>query len=123
MMISPSWMLNSGTSPPQRRKGVVHRIDRPARGVGRHGGEQGGIKNAEPHLFAFHVPAARGDTELLMDWIARRFRVPAQKSAGQEQNHHRCPDRPSMSGALDHPAEVIGQPAADGENREHLEKI
>ena len=43
--------------PAERREAVVHRIDRAARGVGRHRGEQGRIGDAEADFLALHVAA------------------------------------------------------------------
>ena len=43
----------------ERREGVVHGVDRAATGVGRHGGEERRVGDAEPDLLAFHVAAGR----------------------------------------------------------------
>ena len=58
-----------------------------------------------------------------MNGIARRFRPPAQQHAAEKQGDHRCPNRPAVLLVLDHSAEVISEPAADREDREHLQEI
>ena len=49
--------------PAQRRERIVHGVDRAAGGVGRDGGEERGIEDAEADLLALHVAAGRIDAE------------------------------------------------------------
>ena len=116
-------MLNSGTKPPSGGERIVHRIDRAAGRIGRDGGEEGGIENAEPDFLALHVAVGRGDAELLMNRIARGFRPPAEQHASDKQDRHRGPNRPAVLLVFDHSAEVISEPAADRENGQHLDEI
>ncbi len=107
----------------KRREGIMHRVDRAARRVGGHGGEQGGIENAEADFLAFHVAIGGGDAELLVNRVAFGFRPPAQQCAAEKKNHHGRPDRPAVSLIFRHASEVIRQPAADGEDGQHLQKV
>src|SRR5581483_350143 len=40
-----------------------------------------------------------------------------------EQKRHRCPDGPSVALRIGHSSERIGQPAADGEDRNQLDQV
>ena len=62
----------------QRREGIVHGVDRAARGVRRDRGEQRGVEDAEADFFAFHVAIGGGEAELLMDRIAIGLGPPAE---------------------------------------------
>ena len=107
----------------ERGERIVHRIDRAARRVGRDRGKERGVEDAEADFLALHVAVGRGDAELLMNRIARRFGPPAEQHAADKQDRHRRPNRPAVLLVLDHSAEVISEPAADRENRKHLEEI
>ena len=97
----------------QRREGIVHRVDRAARGIGRDGGEERRVEDAEAHFLALHVAIGRIDPELCEVRIARRFEVPADDHAREKDDEHCRPDRPTMALVLDHAAEVPGQAAGD----------
>ena len=43
--------------PAERREAVVHAVHRAATGIRGDGGEQRGLRDAEPHFLAFHVAA------------------------------------------------------------------
>ena len=55
--------------------------------------------------------------------IARSFDMPENRAAGQEQDEHRRPHRPSMPLLFDHSAQVIGQAGGDREDRKDLNEI
>ena len=65
----------------------------------------------------------RGDAKILMNRITRRLRIPCQQNAGYKEYEHHRPNRPAVLLVLYHPAEVIGEPGADGKDRQHLEEI
>ena len=54
-MISPSWMLISGTMPPRAVEGIMHGVDSAAGGIRGDHGEEARQRNAEAHLLAFHI--------------------------------------------------------------------
>ena len=87
------------------------------------GGEKCGVENPEADFLALHVAVRSGDAEMMMDGIAGRFRPPAKHHAAEKQRQHRRPHRPAVVLVLDHAAEVVSQPAADGEDRQHLDEI
>ena len=101
----------------------MHRIDGAAGSVGRNRCKQSGIEDAEADLFAFHVAVGQREAKLVMDRVAPCFSPPTEQHAAQEQSHHRSPDRPAMRLVPDHAAQVVRQPAPDGEDREHLNQI
>ena len=103
----------------ERGERIVHRIDRTAGGIRCDRGEERGIENAEPDFLPLHVAA--GNAETLVNRITIRLRPPAQQHSANEKGQHRGPDGPAVFLILHHSAEVVSQPAADRENRQHLE--
>jgi len=47
----------------------------------------------------------------------------AHQRSAEKQNHHRRPDGPAVRLVFGHAAEVIRQPAANGEDGQHLQEI
>src|SRR4029077_5943242 len=99
----------------------MHRIDRTAGGICCDRGEKRRTEDPEPDLLALHVAA--GNAETLVDWISIRLCPPAQQDAADKQGHHRCPHGPTVLLILNHAAEVVSESGANGEDRQHLEKI
>ena len=107
----------------------MHRIDRSARGIGRHSGPQSRKRGAEPHFLALHVAArlqgARCslDTEGCDIGIAMRLGPVSGRHSSEEQQPHRGEDCPALALVFDHPAEDIGEPGTDREDRDQLDQI
>ena len=100
----------------------MHGIHRTAGRVGGDRRKQGGVEDAEAHLLAFHV-AGRLHAERLQARVARRFRRPADEHPRQKDHGHGPPHRPAVALVLDHAPEVVGQPARDQEDRQHLDEV
>ena len=86
-----------------RRERVVPGVDSAAGGVGRDRSEEGGLTDAEPDLFPFHVAAgATGGrrrnlyARLLMNRIASLLGNRGDRSADEEHQRHRREDRPAV---------------------------
>ena len=101
----------------------MHRVDRAAGGVGRDGGEEGGVEDAEADFLALHVAVGGIDAEFLVDGIAGGLAVPGDQHAGKEQREHRRPHGPAVPLVFHHAAEVVSQRARDREDREHLQEV
>ena len=129
-MISPSWMLNSGTSAAERREAVVHGVDGAARRVGGDGREQRRIGDAEADFLAFHVAAGLQRRSAPGRCAsAAKAGLPGclgpvgDDDAGQEQDAHDREDRPALALVADHAAEHVGERRADREDQHDLDEI
>src|SRR5580693_854891 len=115
-MISPSWMLISGTMPPiavnESCMALTARRIRGDHGKQRRGGD------AEPDFLALEIAA--GQPERGQGVVAMRLGPVANDRAGEEQHTHDRKHGPALPRVTDHAAEHIGQRRAEREDRDDL---
>jgi len=105
----------------ERSERVVHRIDGAARRGRGDDGEQGGRRDAETRLFAFHVAA--GEAEGIERRGTGGFRPIGHNDAGKEQHAHHGEDCPTLALVAHCASEHIGERRPDHEDGDHLHEV
>ena len=120
-------MLVSGNHAAERRKAVVHAIDRAATGVGGDGGEERAFGDAVANFLAFHVAARRGRRAGLRRAVNQRMRVRlgpvARRESRREEHKHGRKHGPAMARRAGHAAQRVGEAGGDDEDRKDLQKV
>ena len=102
-------------------------IHRTATGVGGYGCEEGGVRNAEPHFFPFHVAAGMQGARILI--YPGEQRIPPclspvrRRHSYEKEKCHRSPHRPAMTLGPRHTAERIREARGNRENQHQLEEV
>ena len=107
----------------ERGVGVVHAVDRAARGGGGHRREQAAVGDAEAYLLAFHVAAGRIDAERMQQRVALLFEGDHGHHGDDEDRGHRREHRPALARVADQAPEGEAQRAGDEEDGQHLAEV
>ena len=116
-------MLNIGIAPPNAVKLSCMALTAPHEASVGDGGEQRRGGDAEAHLLALHVARKPVKAEAAHQRRRSGLRPIGERGAGEEQQGHRREDRPALPRIADRLTEGPCQPAADGEDRQHLDKV
>ena len=99
----------------------MHRVDRAIGGCGSRGRPQSRISDAEADLLAFHVGGVKSEGGEVC--IAVGFGPVANQKCAEEDDRHRCIDRPALPLILDHAAEGMSERRRNQQDVQHFKKV